>query len=105
MITWCEALAWVLVVKDAIATVIGVVLSVLAEYVPKYTTISPRMKRLVMLALCFAIPIIALLLAWASNCITQPTGDDVWQAVYAGALTFLASQIAHTIQLSRFPKQ
>ena len=105
MLTWCEALNWVLVGQGAIAAVLGAILSILAEYTTKYATLCPRTKRLIMVALCFFIPIIALLLAWASNCIAQPTGDAVWQAVYAGALTFLASQIAHTIQLSRFPKQ
>ena len=104
MISWCDALNWVLLAEGAVAAVLGVALSIIAEYVPKFATLAPRWKRLVILAVCVAIPVAALLLAWYTGCVAQPDGEAVWQAVLAGGIAFATSQLAHTPQLSRFAR-
>ena len=97
--TWCDFLAFVRTVEGVAAIALGVGLSYLADLWPKFETLSPKGKRFFMMGVCVALPLLALGLAWLTGCNAQPSGEDVWQAVLAGALAFGASQFAHARKL------
>lgn len=73
---------------------VGFVLSFLAEWWPGYTELPPRAKRVIMMALCFVIPLGAALGLWlvAGDPLTV---DTLWAAVLAGFAAFFGSQAAH----------
>jgi len=73
---------------------VGVILSFLAEVWPAYHELAPRWKRLVMLALCLAVPLACTGGLWlvAGEPITL---DALWAALAAGAAAFSGSQVAH----------
>ena len=99
MISWCDGLAWMQSVQGVVAGVLGLLLSWLAEYVPGFVGLPPRWKRVVILLLCVGVPVCALLLAWLTGCVEQPSGEAFWQAVASGAVAFATSQIAHLPKL------
>lgn len=99
--TWCDFLAFVRTVEGVAAAVFGIGLSYLVEAWPQFEALSARAKRYVVMAICVAIPLLALVLAWLTGCNAQPAGEDVWQAVLAGALAFGASQFAHARELGK----
>lgn len=80
---WCRT-------PSGINATIGVVLSFVLEWWPAYTEQEPRVKRLVALALCCAVPLAATI---ASDDWSQ-TG--VWEALGAAFTAFTASQAVHT---------
>lgn len=98
--TWCDFLAFVRTVEGVAAAVFGVGLSYLVDLWPKFETLSPKAKRFTVMGICVALPLLALGFAWLTGCNAQPSGEDVWQAVLAGALAFGASQFSHARQLS-----
>lgn len=99
--TWCDFLAFARSVEGVAAAVFGIGLSYLVEAWPQFEALSARAKRYVVMAICVAIPLLALALAWLTGCTAQPSGEDVWQAVLAGALAFGASQFAHARELGK----
>ena len=82
-----------------ISLVVGFVLSFVAEWVPSYEALAPKPKRLVMMGLCFAIPILALIGLWllAGEAMTI---DLVWMGLSAGFAAFFGTQASHTRKLS-----
>ena len=79
---------------NGIALVVGVLLSLVAEYVPPYQNLESKWKRLVMAAASLFLPLAALLLGFLLY--EQPfTPDTIWAALVAGGAAFTSSQIAH----------
>jgi len=97
--TWCDALETMRTVQGVVAIIFGVGLSYLIEYWPKFEELDAKIKRLVIVGICLTVPLVALGLAWATGCVANPTGEDVWQAVMVGGVVFLGSQFAHTREL------
>lgn len=83
-----------------IMAAIGFVLSFVVKWWPQYELLSAKSKRVVMLALCLAIPVAAKALelagyggAWADFALTW------WPVLVAGFSAFTSSQVAHTRKL------
>lgn len=78
---------------------VGFALSFLAEWWPGYAELSPRAKRVVMMALCFVIPLGAAGGLWLIA--GEPlTVETLWAAVLAGFSAFFGSQVAHARALA-----
>lgn len=76
-----------------INVVIGFVLSFIAEWIPGYDDIEPKLKRLVIMVLCFVLPVGATILL---GCYTA---ECIWSALLAGGAAFFGSQAAHARKL------
>jgi len=76
-----------------INAVIGFILSFVAEWIPGYDVLEAKLKRLIMMLLCFVLPIVATVLlgCYESECI--------WQALLAGGAAFFGSQASHLRKL------
>ena len=93
MMSFLDALTYAST-PNGIALVVGIILSILAEYWPKYHKFDKKTKRLVMAAASVFIPLAALLLG--ALCYDQPVDvDAIWAAVLAGGAAFSSSQFAH----------
>jgi alkylhydroperoxidase/carboxymuconolactone decarboxylase family protein YurZ len=97
--TWCKFLDYAKTAEGIVAIVFGVAMSYILDVFPRFDALSAKAKRYIVLALCVALPVVALLLAWGTACIPGVTGEDVWQAVMAGGVAFAASQFAHARNL------
>lgn len=97
--TWCDFLVFMQSVEGIVAGVLGIGLSYIVEYVPGFEALVPKWKRVAVLLLCVVFPVLALLLAWATGCVAQPTGEMFWQAVQSGGVAFAGSQFAHMREL------
>lgn len=76
---------------------VGFILSFLAEWWPAFGELSPKAKRLVMMLLCFIIPLVALLARLAMG--EMLTVESVWACLLAGFSAFFGSQAAHVRSL------
>lgn len=72
---------------------VGFVLSFVAEWIPGYNALEAKLKRLIIMLLCFVLPVIATVLL---GCYTQ---ECIWQALLAGGSAFFGSQVAHARKL------
>ena len=83
------------VLSGVAEVLLGVVLSFAADWIPGFTELSARAKRLYWLIVPIVIPVVAVVvLSW--NTLTVET---IFGAVQVGVLVFLGSQVAHTRQL------
>ena len=83
-----------------IMAAIGFVLSFVIEFWPQYDVLEAKVKRVVMLALCLAIPVVAKVVellffggAWGDFPLTW------WPVLVAGFAAFSTSTVAHTRML------
>ena len=79
---------------------VGILVYVLVEYWTGFEALAPKAKRLVVLALCMVIPLLATLASVVS--LGTPIADwpnTWWPAIVAGAAAFSASTVAHTRDL------
>lgn len=89
-----------------INVVIGYLLSFVAEWWPGYEGLGAKAKRLIMMALCFVVPLLSLagleILRVAQNDASIPglTVDAVWSCLLAAFAAFFGSQAAHLRKLS-----
>ena len=100
--TWSDALVYAS--GPGVAAVIGVVLSFVVEYSDGYGALAARQKRLVFLALCLAVPVLAALLRVAWGYVVLSWDPLVWQAILAGGTAFLTGQITHLRALPSAPE-
>jgi hypothetical protein len=84
--------------QSGIAAVLGFLLSWLVEWYPDWATLAPRVKRLVLLALCWAIGIVLVVVNWRL-CGEPLSIEAFWAALAAGFAAFTASQAAHLRKL------
>jgi len=78
---------------------VGVVLSFVAEWLPTWEQWDARVKRVVMLVLCLAVPLAATAGLAALGELNLSDVEVWWAALLAGATAFSANQIAHLRQL------
>ena len=74
---------------------LGVLLSFVVEWLPNWDTIAPRVKRVIMLLICLAIPTIATIGLALLGAVDPKLPDTWWLAVMSGAMAFGGSQVAH----------
>lgn len=81
-----------------VSAVVGVVLALVAEYIPAYQALAPKQKVLVFIAACFVLPLLAATLLGA--CGFEPWSFDplYWQAIVAGFVASGIGTLAHTPQ-------
>lgn len=79
--------------------VVGILLSFLIEYVPRYCYLPPKHKRLVFCGLCFLIPVLAAMFKGLCGYVDFTWDPVVWNAIVAGAAAISAGTIAHTPKL------
>jgi len=101
--TWAEALIYAS--GPGVAAVIGVILSFVVEYWDGYGALVPRMKRLVFMAFCLAVPVAAAFLRVAWGYVALTWDPLMWQAILAGGTAFLTGQIVHLRALPSVPSE
>ena len=81
-----------------INAIVGFILSFVVEWFPEYDGLSSRAKRLVMILLCFIVPVAALVGLVLLGDVGLSV-DAVWVALSAGFSAFFGSQVAQVRQL------
>lgn len=96
---WCGFID-LLRASEGVAAGLGIVLSFAAEWWPAFVDLSSQKKRVLVLLVCVAIPMLATVGGYFSRCIEALDRETVWQAVYIGGIVFGASQFAHARNLA-----
>jgi len=97
--SWSEFLKYA--ASPGIAVIVGVVLSVVVEYIPSYELLEPKWKRAVFVILCFVVPLTATALAIATG-VWGAWGDfqeTWWPAITAAFAATASGTIMHTRKL------
>ena len=85
-----------------INAVVGVLISILIEYVPEWSELDAKAKRPIILLICLLVPILATFGLVALGQV-QPNDLDLWwAAILSGATAFSTSQLAHIRKLVPF---
>lgn len=79
---------------------IGFLMSFVVEWFPRWDDLAPRIKRLVMLAFCMALPLLATLLGTLTGYLDSSFALTWWPALVSGLAAFASSTVAHARQLS-----
>ena len=82
-----------------INAIVGVLLSILVEYVPEWSELDAKAKRPIILLLCLLVPILATFGLLALDQVQPDDLDLWWGALLAGATAFSTSQLAHIRKL------
>lgn len=84
-----------------IGVIVGIVLSVIVEYVPQYMRLEARWKRAIFMGLCFAIPLVATALAVITGIHDNWLDWELvwWPAVQAGFVAGTAGTLVHIRKL------
>ena len=85
---------------EMIGVIVGVLLSLLVEYWPKYETLEPKVKRLVFGGLCLIVPTVGVILGVYTGLQVLVWDTTVWPALVAAAVAFGAGTVAHTRKLT-----
>ena len=93
--TWSEFLSY-LTQPNGIAAGVGLALMFLVQYVPPYQALAPRYQRLVFLALCLLLPVVAAGLGILTAGWSASWEVTFWPALVAGALAFSTGTVAHS---------
>lgn len=96
--SWSEFLKF-LGSPNGIAVALGVVESVLIEYIPPFKALLPKWKRLIFFVVCLVVPLLAatvgvFTLGWPADFQTT-----FWPAVGAGVVAFASGTLVHTRKL------
>lgn len=84
----------------AVSAFVGAVWSFVVEMFPQFDLLPPAVKRWVMLALCLASPLLALILAAnVFGCAILVNANTIAAALAAGMAAFMGSQVAHIRKL------
>ena len=98
MIEFLESLLEPGPLQAVVEVLLGVLLSFAVDWIPGFTELSARAKRLYWLIVPLALPVAAVvILSWLSA--TSISGDVVFHALTAGILVFLGSQASHARKL------
>ena len=83
---------------SGIAVAVGAALSFIIEYVPGYTALAPKTKRLLFGALCLPIPVIVAVIKTQLGYADGTWEGTYWGAVVAGFMAFGGGQGFHTVR-------
>jgi len=84
--------------QTGIAAVLGALLSWVVEWYPNWDNLAARVKRVVLLALCWLIGVVLVLVNWRL-CDGPLSIEAFWNALAAGFAAFSSSQVAHIRKL------
>jgi hypothetical protein len=102
LMDWSLFLTW-MASPSGIPVLVGVVVSVVVEYVPLYSALVPKWKRAVFFVVCLIIPLIAAALGVWTDGWPATWRDTFWPALVAGGLAFASGTMAHMSKLGRVP--
>lgn len=80
--------------------VVGLVMSLLAEYVPWYANLAPKWKRAAMFAVCLIVPLVASVILVSLGKMPNDIESTYWPALIAGVAAFTSSTLTHTRKLA-----
>ena len=96
---YVEFIDW-LRTSAGIGVALGFILSfVIESWWPKWETLLPRVKRLVVFALCMIIPVLITLLGSVTNVLSGSFADLWFPALVAGFSAFSATTVSHIRKL------
>lgn len=96
--SWSDFLRW-LCTPSAVMVAVGIILSFLVEYWPKYAGLAPKWKRLVFAGLCLVVPILSAVAGALSGVFPWSWEPTFWQAIVAGFAAFSSGTAAHVRKL------
>ena len=96
--TLAAFLSW-LSTPGGVSIAVGVLLSWIADYIPKYTYLNPKEKRLAFLAACLSVPMVAATFRALAGYAPWTLDPLYWQAITAGAAAFGFGTLVHTPKL------
>jgi len=97
-LTWSGFLA-LLSHPNGIAATVGVLLSLVVEYIPQYDALAPKWKRLVFAGACFVVPLCAAALGILTAGWAASWEATFWPAILAGGIAFGGGTVAHARKL------
>ena len=93
--SWTDALRYATSPVGA-GMLAGLVLSWIADYIPAFTYLDPKAKRVVFLAACLLVPVLASLLSAAMGMVELTWDPLVWDALMAGVTAFGAGTMLNS---------
>ena len=85
--------------SEGIGVVVGVLLSYVVEWFPKYGDLEPKVKRLVFGLACLLVPMVGVALGIASGFQEPVWGATFWPALVAAAVAFGSGTMIHVRKL------
>lgn len=102
MLTWQDFLQ--LASDPGLITIaVGILLSIIVEYMPSFASLPPKWKRVIFFGLSLAAPISAAILGVATLDWSPSFVDTFWPAIVAGVVSFGSGTLAHLPKLPDFP--
>lgn len=101
-LNWSEFLNW-LSTPNGVPVVAGILLSVIAEYVPAYNSIPAKWKRVVFFFASLVVPVGAAGLGVLTDGWPATWVETFWPAIVTGILVFASGTMAHLIRLPNAP--
>lgn len=101
---WSQFLRWA-GSPGGIPAIVGVVLSLVVEYVPGWSGLLPKWKRAAFFCCCLAVPLLAAVLGVLTDGWAAAWGETFWPALLAGGIAFGAGTLAHLPRLPGVPRE
>jgi hypothetical protein len=95
---WEQFLKWASN-PSAIPVIVGVLLSIVTEYVPAFTRLQPKWKRAVFFGITVAVPLLAAGLGILTTGWPATWEGAFWPALVAGVMAFGSGTLAHLPKL------
>jgi len=99
---WSVFLRW-LTEPGGGAIVVGALLSIGYEYIPKLSELLPKWRRLIFFGICLAIPLIGAGLGIWTDGWPATWRETLWPALLTGVIIFGSGTITHTPRLPDAP--
>ena len=96
--TWHEFLQYAS--SPGIAAIVGALLSVIVEYVPRFEALGPKAKRASIFILSLAVPLLASFLGVLTDSWESSWDATYWPAIVAGFTAYTTSQVVHIRSLA-----
>jgi hypothetical protein len=82
-----------------VAVAVGLLLSVIVEWIPAYDGLAARYKRLIFFGLCLIVPVAAAFLRWALGYVSLTFDPLIWHAIWNGLGAAGVGTLVHTRKL------
>jgi len=85
--------------SEGIGVAVGILLSYVVEWFPKYEALEPKVKRLIFAGLCLLVPAVGVAFGIGSGFQEPVWATTFWPALVAAAVAFGAGTAMHTRKL------